>query len=56
MALVWTFAQFRRWFRVFESYERNMKADTDNFNAVFEENVVVLTHNGRAWSISKLIF
>ena len=45
--LVWTFAQFRRTFGAFESYERNMKTDTDYFNADFGENLVELTHNDR---------
>ena len=35
-------------YRALVIYESNIKADTDDFNDVFEENVVGLTHNDRA--------
>ena len=48
MALVLTFAQFRRTFEAYESYERNMKTVPDDFNSVFEENIIEPTHGDRA--------
>ena len=45
MALVLTFAQFRRTFGALESYERNMKTVSGDFSAVFEENVAKPTHS-----------
>ena len=48
MALVLIFAQFRRTFGALESYERNMKIVHDDFNTVFEENVIEPTHSDRA--------
>ena len=48
MVLLLTFAQFRRTFGALESYERNITTVTDDFNAIFEENVLEPTHSDRA--------
>ena len=48
MALLLTFAQFRRTFGAIESYERSIMTVPDDFNAIFEENVFEPTHSDRA--------